>query len=220
MLDLDQIETAEATTTAFHKLYYNDYENTWETTTFLGTKILKNPCDLWIYQELIWGIKPDLIIETGTAHGGSGLYLASLCDLVHNGMVITIDIVGTAVYPYRPQHPRLIYLKADSSKSETASFVRDRTLDPKRVMVILDSNHEKDHVLNELDIWGPFVTPGSYLIVEDTNIHGNPVVPEHGPGPHEALEEWLPNHPEFVREPRCERYRLTFNPGGYLRRVP
>jgi cephalosporin hydroxylase len=87
------------------------------------------------------------------------------------------------------------------------------------VLVILDSDHSRAHVLRELELWHSVVSVGSYLIVEDTNISGHPVADHRGPGPWEAVAEWLPEHPEFVPEPGREKFFLTFNPGGYLRRV-
>lgn len=89
-----------------------------------------------------------------------------------------------------------------------------------RVMVILDSDHSLTHVAGELEAFAPLVTPGCYLIVEDTNINGHPVYPEFGPGPMEAVLEFLPHHPEFVVDARCERLLMTFNPNGFLLRQP
>jgi len=86
-------------------------------------------------------------------------------------------------------------------------------------MVILDSDHKKDHVLGELQAYAPLVTKGMYLIVEDTNINGRPVFPGFGPGPGEAVDEFLAANRAFVRDPARERFFVTFNPGGYLRRV-
>jgi cephalosporin hydroxylase len=86
-----------------------------------------------------------------------------------------------------------------------------------RVLVVLDSDHAAEHVLAELDAYAPFVTPGSYLIV-DTNVNGNPVLPEHGPGPREAVNEFLAGGNSFTVDQRPEKFGITFNPGGYLLR--
>ena len=86
-------------------------------------------------------------------------------------------------------------------------------------MVILDSDHSEAHVTRELEILSPYVTAGSYLIVEDTNINGHPTYPSFGPGPFEALERFLPAHPEFVVDSSREKFLMTFNPGGFLRRL-
>ena len=87
------------------------------------------------------------------------------------------------------------------------------------VMVVLDSDHIKSHVLKELDALSSLVTKGSYLIVEDTNINGHPVLPNFGDGPWEALHEWLPNHPEFEIDKSCEKFGITFFPDGFLKRT-
>ena len=85
-------------------------------------------------------------------------------------------------------------------------------------MVLLDSDHTRDHVLKELEAYSPMVTHGSYLIVEDTNLNGHPVEPEHGPGPMEALEAFLPAHPQFAHDTAMDKFLLTFNPRGFLKR--
>ena len=86
-------------------------------------------------------------------------------------------------------------------------------------MVILDSDHTCEHVLSELRLYSDLVTPGSYLVVEDTNVNGHPVDPSFEPGPHEAVELLLPDHPDFTPDTECEKFFLTFNPGGYLLRA-
>ncbi len=86
-------------------------------------------------------------------------------------------------------------------------------------MVILDSDHSQAHVARELEILAPYVTPDSYLIVEDTNINGHPTYPSFGPGPFEALERFIADHPEFVVDSSREKFLLTFNPKGFLRRL-
>jgi cephalosporin hydroxylase len=182
---------------------------------YRGVTTWKCPLDLWIYQEIIHELQPDLIVETGTAYGGGALYLSDLCDVVGNGHVVTIDITDRAG---AVSHPRLT--KVLGSSADPA--VRDRVLAeaPARgtVMVILDSDHTEDHVLAELRLWADVVTPGSYLIVEDTNINGHPVFAEFGPGPAEAVARFKRERPEFSADPSREKLLLTWNPGGYLRR--
>lgn len=148
----------------FHKLYYDS--QTWGNTFWLGIQTLKCPLDLWIYQEIIFEQKPDIIIECGTANGGSALFLASICDLVNNGEIITIDIENKQ---NRPQHERIKYLVGSSTSEKIVDQIRKLISDKNRVMAILDSDHHKEHVLNELTIYSKFVTKGSYIIVEDTN---------------------------------------------------
>lgn len=201
----------------FHKLYYSShvFGKTWDNTYWLGVLTSKCPLDLWIYQEIIFEMKPDVIIETGTAHGGSALFLASMCDLVNNGKVITIDIENRKV----SKHNRITYLIGSSTSKEIVETVENLIKNKDKVMVILDSDHNKTHVLNELKIYSKFVTKSSYLIVEDTNINGHPVIPDFGPGPMEAVEEFLKENKNFAIDKIKEKFLLTFNPKGYLRKV-
>lgn len=200
---------------AFHNLYYNAEDKTFQSTRWLGTRALKVPLDLWIYQEIIYEVKPDLIIETGTAHGGGALFLASICDLLGHGRVVTIDIVKREGMP---DHPRITYLVGSSAAPEIVEKVKNMTRPGDQVMVILDSDHAKHHVLRELELYSDLVSPGSYLIVEDTNINGHPVFASHGPGPMEAVEEYLQRDSRFVVDPSREKFLFTFNPRGYLRK--
>jgi cephalosporin hydroxylase len=219
MLDPSYRESTQGIEEAFHVLYYNDFENTWETTRFMGTKVLKNPMDLWNIHEIIWEVRPDVIIESGTAYGGSSVYMAHQLDLIGKGHIFSIDIHGLELYPNRPPHKRLSYVKGSSTDAALIDSIFSTVSQDQVVLVVLDSDHRRDHVIMELELLGPRVTGGSYLIVEDTNVNSRPVVPEHGPGPAEALEAWLPQHPEFVSDLTRERLHLTFNPGGYLRRI-
>ncbi len=198
----------------FHKLYYYSYM-LGKTPLWLGVPTNKCPIDFWIYQEIIFEVKPDVIIECGTEYGGSAFFLASICDLVNNGMVITIDIKDKED---RPQHKRIRWLHGSSISEEIVHQVRALVSGDDKVMVILDSDHRKDHVLKELIIYSKVVTKGSYIIVEDTNVNGHPVRPEYGPGPMEAVEEFLKENSDFSIDKNCERFYLTFNPRGYLRR--
>jgi cephalosporin hydroxylase len=157
-----------------------------------------------------------MIIETGTAGGGSALFLASVCDSLDHGNVITIDIEAQKD---RPKHKRLKYLVGSSTSQEIVQQVRKGIGRKRKVMVILDSDHHKEHVLNELKIYSRFVTPGSYLIVEDTNINGHPVLSSFGPGPMEAIQEFLKDNENFVVDESREKFFLTFNPKGYLEKV-
>jgi len=201
---------------AFHKLLYNSLEQTWRANQWLGTPIEKNPLDLWIFQEIIYQVKPDVIVEAGTWKGGSALYMANLLDLLHQGKLITIDIEEQ---PNRPVHPRIQYLLGSSTAPEIVAIVKSGIGPKDKVMVVLDSDHRKEHVLKELLIYSKLVTKGSYLILEDTNVNGHPVYPEFGPGPMEALQEYLKDHSDLEIDKSRERLFVTFNPSGYLRKV-
>lgn len=186
----------------------------WLDASWLGTAILKCPLDLWMYQEILHRTRPDVIIETGTFVGGSALYLASMCDLIDSGRIVTIDVQQHAG---RPDHPRILYLTGSSVAPEVLDRVRAEIADAEKVMVILDSDHHKDHVLGELQAFGPLVTTDCYMIVEDTA--AALMFEEYALGPGEAIEEYLRSNDSFVVDPSCEKFLMTCNPGGYLKRV-
>ena len=205
----------------YHKLSYSvAYEEslTWQRTQWLGFPLFKMPQDLITLTDVIWQTKPKLIIESGTAAGGSALFMASYCDAMGFGKVLTIDI--RPIDRNYPAHPRIAFLGGRSSLdpgvlAEVQTYV-DFHGGP--VMVILDSDHSQKHVAKELDAYHNFVTPGSYLVIEDTNVNGHPVLKEHGPGPYEALEEWLPNHSEFKLDERVPKWQL-WSQHSWLRRT-
>lgn len=158
---------------------------------------LKYPTDLWIYQEIMAEVRPSTIIETGTWMGGSALFFAGLCDLLGQGRVLTIDVERRRPIP---EHPRLTFLQGSSTAPKTLATVREHVGEGGRVLVVLDSDHSYDHVLEELRLYGPMVTPGSHLIVEDTNVNGNPVLPSWGAGPMEAVSTFLGERDDFVAD--------------------
>jgi cephalosporin hydroxylase len=200
----------------FHKLYYTSGGRTWKNTRWLGARTYKTPLDMWIYQELVVSLRPELIIETGTFDGGSALFLATVCDAIGSGEIVTIDVAPEG----RPEHERITYLTGSSTSREVLDIVDERTRGKRPVMVVLDSDHSRDHVREELRSYADYVTPGSYLVVEDTNLNGNPVRPAFGPGPMEAVREFLDARSDFQPDPEREKFLLTFNPGGYLQRAP
>lgn len=201
----------------FHRLFFHQKFRTWANTRFLGVPVAKNPLDLWVYQEIIFEVRPDVIIETGTAHGGSAFYMATLCDLVGRGRVVSVDIAPLGPLP---RHERVQFVTSSSTDPATFESIRGAIRPGEVVMVVLDSNHARAHVLEEMRLYCGLVTPGSYMIVEDTNINGHPAFWAHGPGPMEAVEEFLGSHPEFAADETREKYFFTFNPRGYLRRLP
>lgn len=211
--------------------YWERASGDWANTRFFGYPVLKLPTDLWVYQELITAIQPDVLVETGSCNGGSALYFAAIMDLLGRGQVLSIDL-----YPWpnphmpeemvailgnrpRPQHQRVTYLTGSSIAPEILAAVRDACAG-KRVLVVLDSDHSAEHVRAELDAYAPLVSIGSFLVVEDTGLSAetNPAQAD-ALGAAEALAEWLPQHPEFVWEPSCERFLLTSSPGGWLKRT-
>jgi len=205
----------------FHKLYYDNGKKTWGNTFYFGISTYKLPLDLWIYQEIIYKIKPDVIIESGTYKGGSSFYLAHLCDAIGRGNIITIDNLD---YKQRVdkkvlEHKRIRFIKGSSLDKETISQIKKILKPQSKVLVILDSDHKKEHVLKELRIYSKFVTKGSYLILEDTNINGHPVYKKFGPGPMEALRLFLKENKKFKSDKNMEKFLVTFNPKGYLLKI-
>jgi cephalosporin hydroxylase len=181
---------------------------------FLGYPLQKSPMDMMAYQTLIYDVRPDVIIECGTWHGASALYFATLMECLNHGVVFTIDI---AAWPERPKHERIVYITGSSVDEEIVKTLRTHAEHFPRVVVILDSDHRKDHVAAELQAYAQCVTVGSYLVVEDTNIHGHPIRMDYPEGPWEALHDWLPGHPEFEIDRQLEPI-YTNNPDGWLRR--
>ena len=208
----------KAVVDAFHRLYYDGPEGEGRVhhrTTWMGVPCLKCPMDLWAYQEILAEVRPDVVVETGTHLGGSALFLAHMLDLLGKGEVITIDILDR---PERPTHPRIRYVTGSSADAGLVRGLLAERPDAKR-LVILDSDHSKAHVEKELALFAPFVSVGSYLVVEDSNVNGHPVLPDFGPGPSEAVGEFLAVNPGFTADLSREKFLMTFNPGGYLKRV-
>lgn len=208
-------KTQDSVIDDFHKIYYGDSSpHRWEKTSWLGIQTLKCPLDLWIYQEIIYDVKPDIIIETGTWSGGSALFLATICDSINNGMIFSID-TSKKEFPF---HNRITYFTGSSTNDEIFKKVTKQVKKTDKVLVILDSDHSKEHVLKEMELYGNLITKDSYLIVEDTNINGHPVLPDWGLGPMEAVEEFLLRHSEFSIDKSKENLLMTFNPNGYLKK--
>jgi cephalosporin hydroxylase len=148
------------------------------------------------------------------------MYMATVCDAAQRGRVVTIDTTPRA---RMPEHPRIAYVRGSSIDPATVDRVRSGIAPGERVMVVLDSLHNREHVLAELRAWAPLVSVGCSLIVEDTNINGHPVhtdfAPDRGPGPFEAVRDYLATTDAFEVDRDREKFMMTFNPGGYLRRV-
>lgn len=204
--------------TRFHQLYYRLWMEGRETISagWLGYQNWKCPLDLWVYQEIIVETKPDIIVECGTSWGGSSLFLASICQLTGVGNVISVDVTLTGDLP---THALLRYISGSSTDPKVIAQVKAAIPTGARVMVILDSDHARDHVAAELEGYAGLVTPGCYLIVEDGNVNGHPVMPEHGPGPTEALRAFMDTDPPFEVDAGRERFLMSLNPSGYLRRL-
>jgi cephalosporin hydroxylase len=182
-------------------------------------QLIKSPNDILVMQQIVNETRPELVVETGVYLGGSALLFASLMDALGiDGKVIAVDIDLAGVHPKAQEHPRIELIEGSSTDPEIVARIRAEA-EGKKTMVDLDSDHRAHHVLEELRIYSPLVSPGCYLIVEDCFLGGRPVRPEAIPGPSEALDAWMAEGPPFVSDRWHERYLLTQNPRGYLRRV-
>jgi cephalosporin hydroxylase len=216
------MDWVDATIRDFHRLYVdrglhaNHGQGLHAQTIYHGVEAHKCPLDLWIFQEILWEVKPALVIELGTYLGGTTLFLAHQLELQRNGgRVVSIDNHELS----RPMSSNITYLLGntrDGAILEQVKHIVDEARGP--VIVIHDAEHRHKDCLADLEAYCSWVTTGSYLIVEDTNVNGHPVLVDWGPGPWEAVETFLTTHPEFERDRQREKFLLTYNPGGYLRR--
>jgi cephalosporin hydroxylase len=204
----------------FLDLYYR--AGTAPSMSYHGMPILKNPCDLWMIVELMERLRPTIVVETGTHCGGSAVYYADMLRLLGiDAPVVTIDINPKwSVDAEKRGVTSLVGYSTDATiLTRVQALVAERQrVRPGHVMVLLDSDHSRDNVLEELRLYGPLVTRDGYLIVEDTHVNGHPSFPEHGPGPWEAVDQFLAESHDFEPDRGCERFLLTFNPRGWLRR--
>lgn len=238
-LDLQALSRIWVREVGPHKWAYNF--------AWLGRPAIQFPNDAWAMQELIWQIKPDLIIETGIAHGGSLIFYASmlalldLCDAIEGGVtsfnpavsqrkVLGIDIDirahNRAAIEAHPLASRIQMIQGSSIAPEVVEQVRVLASSYQRILVCLDSNHTHEHVLGELEAYAPLVTPGSYCVVFDTLIEDMP--PDMfadrpwgvGDNPKTAVWEFLKSHLEFeIDKGIQDKLLITVAPDGFLRRT-
>lgn len=205
----------------FHKYY--ETLRIWEKNYWLGIPVWKIPFDMCVIQELIYRIKPEYIIETGTGLGGSAGFFASICELIGYGTVITIDIHSKYDFSTLPQkvRDRIIIEPGGSTNPILFENIEKRTKG-KNNIVMLDSWHVKEYVIEEMKLYSTLVPVGSYMIVEDTHSGkiGHPVEWKYDNyGAYEAVEEFLQNNDEWEIDYECEKHIFTFNPKGWLRRI-
>lgn len=203
---------------------------------WMGRPIIQYPQDIVAMQELIWSVQPDLIIETGIAHGGSLIFSASMLELnatcggPRDAEVLGVDIDIRAhnreAIEAHPMFKRISMIQGSSIAPEIIEQVQARAADRQRVLVCLDSNHTHDHVLAELEAYAPLTSVGSYCVVFDTVIEDMPadMFPDRpwGPGnnPRTAVWKYLESHPEFEIDKNIEnKLLITVAPDGYLQRV-
>ncbi len=204
----------------FANLWY-DRPDTWKTMRWFGIVSHQNPMDVWIIQEIFQEVRPDIMIECGAFHGGSAALWATILEEINpEAKVLSIDIEDRmqAARELPIVQRRVQFIVGSSTAPEVVAEVR-RQAQGKKVVVLLDSDHRQPHVLEELKQYAPLVGVGGYLIVQDTNINGHPVAPGWGPGPWEAVQEFLKTTDAFEIDRSRERFLFTFSPNGYLKRV-
>lgn len=196
--------------------------------SWLGLPIIQLPADILALQEIVWSTRPQLIIETGLARGGSAIFFASLLELLGEGEILAVEIdVRTHNRRRIEQHPlsrRVTVIQGSSIDDAIVAQVRERAAGVERVMVMLDSNHTHQHVLAELEAYAPLVTVGQYLVVSDTAIEDFPIQAHRprpwGPGDNAktALDEYLSHTTRFAVDAHVNaKLLMTASPGGYLR---
>jgi cephalosporin hydroxylase len=205
---------------SYHSWYYNSH--VWGAATYLGVPCLKSVSDMWNYQEILFELQTSLVIECGTYHGGSALFFAEvLRSISPRFRILTVDIDHSKVYSRPRAHSNIEFLACSSTDPKVSVRVAElRKEYPGPVFMILDSDHKKSHVLQELLTARPMLTGGDYLIVEDGNINGHPVLPGWGEGPYEAIQEYFAKYPSDYNHDtkREEKFGFTFAPRGFLRR--
>lgn len=203
---------------AYHRWYYDT--EVWEEVRFLDVVTNKSVSDMWNYQEIITELKPSIIVEFGTRFGGSALYFSVIGRAILPELrVLSVDVSHAAVDTRVPDYPGISLLLASSTDPQVALTIAElREACPGPAFFILDSDHRKDHVLGELELLRGVVLSGDYVIVEDGNINGHPVLPNWGEGPTEALSAYFEKYPDdYQRDTqREEKFGFTFAPGGFL----
>ena len=198
--------------------------------SWMGRPIIQYPQDMIAMQEIIWEVKPDLVIETGIAHGGSLIYYASLLELIGHGEVLGIDIDirehNRKEIEKHPMFKRIKMIQGSAISAEIIIQVKKYASGKERILVCLDSNHTHDHVLNELKLYSPFVTVGSYIVVFDTIVEDLPegYFSQKRPwgisnNPKTAVAEFLNTNSDFEIDRSIDnKLLISVAPGGYLKR--
>lgn len=199
--------------------------------SWMGRPIIQYPQDMIAMQELIWEVKPDLIIETGIAHGGSLVFYASMLELIGNGSVLGIDIEirphNRAAIEAHPMFKRIEMIEGSSVSEDTLAQVREKAKGKAKIMVVLDSNHTHEHVLAELNLYHEFVSLDSYLVVFDTVVEDMPADYDWSPrpwrkgnNPKTAVWEFLKNNNSFEIQKHIDnKLLISVAPDGYLKKV-
>ncbi len=202
----------------YHRWYYHTH--VYNSTTWMGVATQKSVSDMWNYQEILFSLKPSLLIEFGTFHGGSALFFSSVMRQTGKPFrLLSVDINDSLIEKPAKVDPDIELMKASSADPAVAARISAlKSQYPGRIFAILDSDHTKHHVLAELILLRPLLSSGDYLIVEDSNINGHPVLPGWGAGPYEAVEEYFRRFPDdYTHDSEREnKFGFTFAPNGFL----
>lgn len=199
------------------------YEPTW-----LGIPIIQYPGDIVMMQELLWKVRPDVVIETGVAHGGTAVMYASILELLGKGRVIGIDVeirqYNKVAIESHPMSKRISLIEGSSIDESVVGQVKDMIKDSRKVLVTLDSNHSYEHVIREMELYSPMVSADSYLVVMDGAQALVWDIPDgktewKQDNPLRAIEEFVQSHSEFEIDPRYNRLQITSNPQAFLHKL-
>ena len=198
------------------------YEPTW-----LGIPIIQYPNDIVMMQELIWKVRPDVIVETGVAHGGSAVLYASILELLGKGKVIGVDIEirkhNRLAINSHPLSRRIELVEGSSTAPEMIDEIRSRIPTMGEVLVVLDSNHSYEHVISEMELYKEFISPGGYMLVMDgvqqmlSDTPSGKAEWKHD-NPLRAIQDFMIRHPDWEVDSYYTRTQISSNPNGFLRR--
>jgi cephalosporin hydroxylase len=209
---------SDAIAEEYHKWYYGTL--VWNHTSWMGVPCQKSVSDMWNYQEILWSLRPSLVVEFGSFQGGSALFFAHILRQTGGRFaVLSVDITHQNLHPDVVNDPDVVWFESSSVASQVAEKITQlRAEFPGPVFAILDSDHSRDHVLAEMKLLRPLLAAGDYVVVEDSNINGHPVLPGMGAGPFEAIEAYEAEFPDdYVHDREREmKFGFTFATNGFL----
>ena len=205
-------------TAEYHKWYYGTL--TQQHTTWMGVTCWKSVSDMWNYQEILWRLRPSLVIEFGTYQGASAMFFATIMRAIGKPLrVLSVDISHKHLHPSAKADLDIEFMESSSVAPAVGERITQlRGEYPGPVYAILDSDHSCEHVLAEMKLLRPLLVSGDYLVVEDSNVNGHPVLPGFGPGPFEAIQAYEAQYPDDYAHDRKreERFGWTFATNGFL----
>ncbi|BBY96212.1 rhamnosyl O-methyltransferase [Mycobacterium gallinarum] len=209
---------SDAIAEEYHKWYYGTM--VWLHTSWMGVPCQKSVSDMWNYQEILWSLRPSLVVEFGSFQGGSGVFFAHILRQTGQRFaVLSVDITHQNLHANAVKDPDVVWFESSSIAPQVAEKISQlRSEFPGPVFAILDSDHSRDHVLAEMKSLRPLLRAGDYMIVEDSNVNGHPVLPGMGPGPFEAIEDYEAEFPDdYVHDREREvKFGFTFATNGFM----